>query len=69
MNLFSNCCIREKDPAWTELRRESVLEPEKCQGYTEVYKKQEGAGHSDLDLLTDAYKEKQTSGIFMTRDR
>lgn len=45
-----------------------MLEPEKCQGYTEVYKKQEGIGHSDPDLLIDAYKEKQTSGIFMTRD-
>lgn len=31
--------------------------------------RRELVGHSDLDLLIDAYKEKQTSGIFMTRDR
>ena len=36
-----------------------MLEPEKCQGYTEVYKKQEGIGHSDPDLLIDAYKERK----------
>lgn len=61
--------ITEKiDPVWAELRREDKLGPEKCQG-REVYKKQEGVGHSNLDLLIDAYKEKQSSGIFVTGGR